>query len=99
MLENTKKCQADFYLDDSGNEISRDEFLMENREWRGHMLYVGGDLCPLRMAVLTCNARGSYGPDWGAAVAIAEDWAAGTGYYRDWFEGEYLHIENIPVEV
>ena len=99
MLDNTRNCQADFYLDDSGNEIDRDEFLEENKEWHGHMLYVGGGFCPLQVAVLTCNARGYYGPDWGAAAAIAEDWAVDTGH-RDWFEGEYeLRIEDIPAEV
>ena len=99
MLDGTKNCAADFYLDDSGNEISRDEFLEENKEWHGHMLYVGGGICPLKVAVLTYNARGVYGPDWGVAVSTAEYWATRTGR-SDWFKEEYqLHIEDIPAEV
>ena len=99
MVDDTKKCQADFYLDDSGTEISRDEFRDENKEWHGHMLYVGGGISPLKVAVLTCNARGMYRPDWGEAASIAEHWAVETGH-RNWFEGEYeLYIEDIPAEV
>ena len=98
MFEDTRNCKADFYLDDSVNEITRDEFLEENKEWHGHMLYVGGGFCPLQVAVLTCNARGYYGPDWSAAVEIAEEWAMQNG--RDDFEDEYvLYIEDIPAKV
>lgn len=98
MLENTKKCDADFYLDDGACEISREEFLEENKEWHGHMLYVGGGFCPLRVAVLTCNARGFYGPDWGAAVSCMEEWSQKR--WREGWSGEYdLHIEDIPAEV
>lgn len=99
MLDDTKNCKADFYLDEGGVEISRDEFLEENKEWRGHMLYVGGGFCPLQVAVLTCNARGFYGPDWGAAASMAEEWARDTDR-EDWFDGDYeMIIEDIPSEV
>ena len=98
MLDSTKNCQADFYLDDGGNEISREEFLEENKEWHSHMLYAGCGFCPLRVAVLTRDARGFHGPDLGEAVSIAEEWAQKTG--RDgWFRYELMLAEDIPAEV
>lgn len=91
MFEDTH-CQADFYLDDTGYEVAREQFLWDNEQWHGHMLYIGCGFCPLRVAVLTCNARGFHGPDWSGALATVEEWAQ-----RKWgYSIDEVVIENIP---
>ena len=106
LFRDTLAANADFYLDDGGNEITREEFIAQNADgWRSHMLYIGGGFSPLKVAVLTCNARGFYSADWGSAVSAMEEWARNTDRF-DWiaeddpddeFYGEYeLTIQDIP---
>jgi len=83
LFESTKNGDAHFYLDSSGNEISRQEFLEENVSWYGTMFYLGGGIEPLRVAVLTDDARGFHQPDYDSALEIVREWARNTGR-EDW---------------
>jgi len=80
VCDDTLTASADFYLDDTGNEITRKELLEQVRDgWYAFMLYVGDGYVPLRVAVLTRSARGFHQPDESEAVSIFEEWARNTG--------------------
>lgn len=105
MFKDTRECNAMFYLDENGHELDVNEFVHENVEWHGLMLYVGGGFVPLAVAVLTCDARGFYRPDWGSAASTFEEWCRNNGRLDeigednpdDEYFGEYeLVIEEIP---
>lgn len=70
----TINIDAHFYLDDYGQEITREEFILEMRESQSNaiMLYVGGGFVPLRIAVLT------QGDDLSSAHSAFEEWARGN---------------------
>ena len=104
MFKETKSCEAMFYLDDSGYEITREAFLSElfcvanSYGQHGYMLYVGPGYVPLRVAVISWNES--------QAVESFEDWCRRTDRQEEinqadeedayWCEYELL-IEVIPV--
>lgn len=107
MLEQTRTCDAHYYLDDTGSELTREEFLRQNPAWHSVMLYVGPGFVPLRVAVLTADARDTHrlGSDEAAAVEVFDEWCRrtdrldeiGEGDPTDPYFGEYeLRIEAIP---
>lgn len=108
-FQDTLTANAHHYLDSSGNELTRAEFLADNAEWHGVMLYVGGGYCPLQIAVLTNDARGFHSLDVGAAVSTFEEWARNNSRMDEIGEdvpcddpvfGEYeLVFQSIPQEV
>jgi hypothetical protein len=109
LFEYTKKADAHFYLDDSGHEMNKGEFIeelfcsMKNMGQNGYMFYIGeGE--PLRIAVISWSE--------GDALSTMEEWIRNEGRQEeigedaDWLERleinpnaapEYsLHVEVIP---
>ena len=54
---------AHFYLDDSGDEITRTQFIQDMYTWGNDtfMLYVGGGFVPLRIAIHAYSLTDAYG--------------------------------------
>jgi hypothetical protein len=85
MNEQTRTCNAHFYLDDAGGELSREKFLEEliSFDQDGYMLYVGAGFMPLRVAVAALSEDD--------AADIFEDWCRKTGR-----EDEINETEDVP---
>ncbi len=79
MFDENCKCNAAFYLDENGHEISVHEFVYQLKEWVGLMLYVGGGYNPLPIAVLTLEGIRQKNIDYSSAVSAMEEWARNTG--------------------
>jgi hypothetical protein len=100
MFDNTKKCNAHFYLDDSGYELSREIFIKELfrgvEEWdqTGFMLYVGAGYVPLAVAVISWNESD--------AVSLFEEWARKSdraeeiGEDEEWLKACEADPDNCP---
>jgi hypothetical protein len=103
MQDDTKNLDAMYYLDDSGDEITREEFLKElfyATNWmdqKGFMLYVGGGYVPLRVAVIAWHESDAF--------ATFEEYARNAGQLGEINEhdvdadnyGEYeAFVEVIP---
>lgn len=61
-FKDTINVDAHFYLNDSGDEITRTQFIQDMHEWGNDafVLYVGGGYCPLRVAIFAHNASDAY---------------------------------------
>ena len=86
LFTETMTCDAMVYLDYDGKEMymggpdapatPREAFLRRLVEDRGYMLYIGGGLVPLRVAVMSLesyNSRADIGEN--DAVCTFEEWA------------------------
>jgi hypothetical protein len=103
MQDDTKNLDAMYYLDDSGDEITREEFLKElfyATNWmdqKGFMLYVGGGYVPLRVAVISWNESDAHSTfqDWARRVGRLDEISEDDDDAEDY--GEYeAFVEVIP---
>lgn len=79
LFEDTRTCNASFFLDENGHEITKHEFVYQLKEWAGLMLYIGGGFVPMPVAVLTLDGARQRHVDEGSAVEAMEEWARRTG--------------------
>jgi hypothetical protein len=75
----TLQCNAMYYLNENGHEISKHEFVYQLKDWHGLMLYVGSGFVKLTIAVLTLDDRRKAHIDEGSAVSAFEEWARNNG--------------------
>lgn len=102
LFEDTRRCNAMFYLDEHGKEITRHEFVHELKDWAGLMLYVGGGYVPLRVAMLTLDGPKDRYVDEGGAVSAFEEWCRSNGRAEEigedaeWQEKVEADPDNTP---
>ncbi|NIN69571.1 MAG: hypothetical protein GTO63_33790 [Anaerolineae bacterium] len=85
----TKKLEAHFYVDSSGEKCDRDELLEENRDgWYVVQFYIGGGFNPLVVAVGTCSARGFHQPDVSGAAGTLREWLEKSSRFDELEESE-----------
>lgn len=108
LFDDTQNVSAMFYLDYSGLQITRREFLQAFRaetrhpsryDLHGYMLYVGDGYVPLTIAVLAYNESDAIGAfeDWCRRTGREDEIAEDDESIADGYEGEYqLVIQQIP---